>query len=109
MVRYLTGSIGSTVGPAVIKILFPFKDEEENESAIADAISYGSDILPSPISPHACSPLSGPIKLIFFILRVSTFICVTLSCHIFVFIAGAINNSASEANITALIKSLARP
>ena len=49
------GSIGSLVGPAVIKTLLPWSKEELSEkfSLIMPAITSGFGILPTPTSPHA--------------------------------------------------------
>ena len=50
---YLTGSIFSLVGPAVMSTFLPANNPEENSFATSSIISLGSDILPGPTSPQA--------------------------------------------------------
>ena len=59
---YLTGSICSRVGPAVIVILMFCNLLLITLFLMKLNIFKGSSILPSPTSPHACSPDAGPIK-----------------------------------------------
>ena len=60
----LTGSICSIVGPAVTKALnFLFFFILIKYFFTILIISSGSDILPSPYSPQAISPIEGPISL----------------------------------------------
>ena len=60
----LIGSIYSFVGPAVtiaFNLLFIFIFQ--NNFLFLLIFLIGSDIFPSPYSPHAISPISGPINL----------------------------------------------
>ena len=106
---YLTGSICSLVGPAVIVIVFPDKGPLCKSDLINSIIFSGSTSLPGPTSPQACSPSSGPIKFIPLDTSVRKFSWVLLSSHIVVFIAGAMYEVAFEAKITDPIKSSALP
>ncbi len=55
-----TGSIASTVGPAVSSTRLPARSFGCAEATSAARISSGSSMRPSPISPQAWSPLAGP-------------------------------------------------
>ncbi len=72
-------------------------------------ISLTSDMRPSPVSPHACEPLSGPNCDQFLSVRRLQLACVLKSSHITRFIAGAKHLMASEARQVVVSKLSARP
>ena len=72
-------------------------------------ISIGSDILPSPSSPHAKSPESGPIKLKLLFFKNFIFSCVIGFFHISTFIDGTKKIGLFAANNTVVAKSFAMP
>ena len=72
-------------------------------------ISFGSVIFPSPYSPHAISPISGPIILYPKLFNFNMFSLVEGCSHILTFIAGAKNICLLEANKTVDAKSSAFP
>ena len=82
--------MASRVGPAVIATFRPTKSccvEKWWQSAVK--ISDGSDIRPAPTSPHACSPLFGPMVWIPRDKSAVRFCCVMVWRYICWFIAGA--------------------
>ncbi len=57
-----TGSMGSTVGPAVTRIRSSARSLGVRTISRASRISSGAAILPRPTTPHASSPGTGPTK-----------------------------------------------
>src|SRR3984957_7445136 len=108
--RYLTGSRGSWVGPAVTRAFNPLRGRSPKRfSRIAAQIRGGSVILPKPLSPQARSPSSGPMKETPLSLKRATLAFVAGCCHIATFIAGAIKRGAFVVRSVVEAKSSARP
>ena len=105
----LTGSSGSLVGPAVTRNFIPDKIFRAWKFSNCSIICSVDDILPYPMSPHACFPYSGPIILILFISNFSTLDCVNLFVHMSGFMAGTINNFLLKARQTVVNKSSPTP
>ena len=102
--------MASRVGPAVIATLRPTKSccvAKCWQSAVK--ISDGSDIRPAPTSPHACSPLFGPMVWIPRDKSAVRFCCVMLWRYICWFIAGASKIGALVARQIVESKSFAMP
>ena len=94
-VKYLTGSILSIVGPAVIIIFLPTKSFSYcSKLTTLSTITSGDASFPLPVSPHASLPLSGSTKLYPYSFNVDIFLCIIGFSYMFVFIAGAISTLA---------------
>ncbi len=103
-----TGSIGSRVPPAVTSTFQPSSGRARSRAA-ASTISAGSAIRPTPSSPPASAPVSGPMRCA---PRLSSaaMLCLVAGCsHISVCIAGANSTGASVASKVADSKSGASP
>ncbi len=103
------GSSASCVGPAVISTSNPDKSPLANSAATPSARASEADIRPSPISPQAWAPSSGPRNLTPRRRSCSQFSRVAAFSHIARFIAGATATGARVARQTAVRGSLARP
>ena len=77
---------------AVINIFFPASRPSEKFVATSLTISWGSDILPYPSSPQACSPELGPIGIKLFFIKILTLLILA----IFPFVSFAFNESHLE-------------
>ena len=105
--RKRTLSSGSRVPPAVTSTRFPDSVPETgaSNSSMRAAIASGSAIRPSPTSPSASSPLSGPMTPTLRLRSVSMFAATAGCSHIRVFIAGATSIGprwASAASVSTL-------
>ena len=100
-----TGSMRSTVGPAVTSTVRPERSERFGASSASRAatICSGSDMRPTSASPQARKPVSGPTKCAPRPRRVSRFACVAGFRHMAAFIAGA--NSTGAALATSVVDS----
>ncbi len=92
-----TGSSGSKVGPAVINTRCPCRIFGWKNAQIASNVAEGSSIRPSPTSPHACTPESGPSTCTPSPRSCATLRCVAGFCHIWRFIAGTTSSGQSRA------------
>ena len=104
-----TGSMGSCVGPEVIRMCLPLSGPPRSTFAMAARIASGSAIRPGPYSPQAISPSSGPT-----ICTPSANNCARLRrvagcCHIRTFIAGAMRTGVSVASRSVEARSSALP
>ncbi len=104
-----TGSIGSSVGPAVTSTRLPASAFGWNQASISATIAAGSIMRPMPTSPQAWSPDAGPAKA-----TPSSCSCRTLRwvaglSHISTFIAGATISAQRRASTSVDSRSSARP
>jgi hypothetical protein len=104
-----TGSIGSSVGPAVISTRLPDSAFGWKTDSISPRISSASSMRPMPTSPHAWSPGAGPATRMPSSRSASTFLCVAAFSHISTFIAGAIISGQRRASTSVESRSSARP
>ncbi len=91
-----TGSIGSKVGPAVISSCLPCNSFGWKKASSSSSSASGSIIRPSPVSPQACSPATGPRSETPSVCNCAALRCVAAFSHISTFIAGA-TSSGTEA------------
>src|SRR5690606_38840864 len=104
-VEVLEGRAGADHDPAPGKPV----GVQADARASAATIASGSIIRPSPTSPHACPPESGPSSSAPRARRVSTLAWVAGWAHISRFIAGASASGASVARHRVLTRSSASP
>ena len=104
-----TGSKGSNVGPAVIRTFFPERIEGVKKASTSSRICAGSRRRPSPTSPQAWLPASGPENRTPSPFRVRTFRTVAGFLHICTFIAGQSISGHSRASKVLETKSSAIP
>ena len=106
---YLTGSIGSCVGPAVTSTWRPVRGFGPKNPSIAARIASTSGRRPGPNSPQAIAPTSGAITATPRACKVATLARVAACSHIRTFIAGAQSTGLSVASNSVVARSLARP
>ena len=107
---YLTGSIGSSVPPAVTIIFFPLKIVFPTKNfSISAKISIGSGKRPFPIVPQAKFPDAGSKISTPRAFNIAKFACVAGFSYIFVFIDGQSKIFLSKAKIVVVSKSSAIP
>jgi hypothetical protein len=99
--------MASRVGPAVTTMRLPVKRPGAGNSACKTA--WGSLMRPGPMSPHAWSPLSGPMNWTPRARKRSILSRVAGWAHIAWFIAGATNRGACDARHKVVSKSSASP
>src|SRR5450631_2688163 len=104
-----TGSMVSNVGPAVSSTRLPARCFGCAHAINAARISSGSSMRPSPISPHAWSPLPGPRICTPSARSCAALRCVAAAVHICRFIAGATSKPQSRARQSVESRSSAAP
>ncbi len=111
-----TGSIRSTVGPAVTRILLPERSRAAPErppsaksASRASTIASGSDIRPTSSSPQARWPDAGPTKRTPRDRSSAAFTRVAGWRHMAAFIAGAATTGAVTASSVVVSRSSAMP
>ncbi len=118
-----TGSSGSCVGPAVMRIVSPSRSLECCELvplltrgaacavrfATISAIRSGSASLPGPVVPHASRPSSGSIMVWPRCLKIARFSWVAGCAHMLLFMAGASTTGPVNARYVVVRKSFANP
>ncbi len=109
LVMARTGSIASSVGPAVMRTRFFWSNLGCWLAHSMSINASGSDMRPSPVSPHACSPVSGPRIAIPSCCNCRILRCVEGFSHICLFMAGATNNGQSLARQSVESRSSALP
>ncbi len=113
--RKRTASNGSRVPPALTSTCAPARGlgvavaPSPSSASIRRAISSGSVIRPSPTSPSASSPASGPMSSTPRSRNVSAFAWVAACSHIRVFIAGAARIGPRWASAASVRTSSASP
>ena len=104
-----TGSIGSSVGPAVTSTRLPASTLGWNRASTSSAICCASSMRPMPVSPQAWSPAAGPANAMPSSRSARTLRCVAGLSHISTFIAGASISGQRRARASAESRSSARP
>jgi hypothetical protein len=105
-----TGSIGSSVGPAVTMTRLPASAVDVDSASSIAALMASTDARrPWPTSPLASSPLSGSTMIAPRSRSVATFACVAGLAHMWVSIAGAMTSGACEARTVVPMRSSAKP
>jgi hypothetical protein len=104
-----TGSIGSSVGPAVTTTRLPSSALGAKKAWIRSNSSSASSMRPRPVSPQACSPAAGPANSTPSPRRAAALRCVAGFDHISTFIAGASMSGQRRARHSVLSRSSARP
>ena len=107
-----TGSIGSKVGPAVMSTRWPSSALGWKNAVSSSSSSPASSMRPSPTSPQAWSPLSGPSTVVPSVRSWARLRWVAGCAHISRFMAGATSSGqrfAGRARHSRLSRSSARP
>ena len=105
-----TGSIASSVGPAVTTMKRPASPwDDPSASSIAASMRSSDASRPGPISPDASGPVSGSITRTPRARSAATFACVAAFCHICVSIAGATMTGAEVASTVVATRSSENP
>ncbi len=97
------------MGPAVMHIRRPDSSETSKSDAASSMICRGSSMRPSPTSPQACGPESGPKISMPRARRAARLSCVAGLFHIAWFMAGATATGALVASTRVLSRSPACP
>ena len=104
-----TGSMCSSVGPAVTSTCLPASDLGWNHASTSATIVSGSIMRPMPVSPQAWSPAAGPANATPSSSSLRRFRCVAGLSHISTFIAGATIRPQCRASTSVESRSSARP